>query len=231
MPPARATAACAEVYYDHERQSAPTRARPVVVALRQQVFRRSDQVRQEPGGVIVGRLLTSSVRLLHPLRRRVARQTLQGRAPRSVLVVCHGNICRSPLAAALLDRALAGTGTQIRSAGFIGFNRLVPREAVDAAARRGIDLSDHRSSPLTPDLVRSADLIVVMEPGQQRQVLERFGRSARDVIVLGDLDPAPLQARTIRDPVNQPSEVFEQSYTRIERCVQELARILGSAGR
>jgi len=180
---------------------------------------------------MVGRLLTSSGRLLHPLRRRAARQTLRGRAPRSIVVVCHGNICRSPVAAALLDQALAGTGTHVRSAGFIGPNRPSPREAVDAAARRGIDLSNHRSSLLTPDLVESADLLVVMEPAQQRQVLERFGRSARDVIVLGDLDPAPILARTIRDPVNQPSDVFEESYTRIERCVQELARILGSAGR
>jgi hypothetical protein len=44
------------------------------------------------------------------------------------------------------------------------------------------------------------------------------------VLVLGDLDPEPIETRVIRDPVEQPKEVFELSYSRIERCVEELAR-------
>jgi protein-tyrosine phosphatase len=175
-------------------------------------------------------LLTAPGRLLHPLRRRAARQTLKGRRPRSVVVVCHGNICRSPVAGALLARALVRVGTRVDSAGFLGANRPAPPEAVAAAARRGVDLSMHRSRLLTPALARSADLIVVMEPRQQREVLDRFGRSLRDVVVLGDFDPTPLQARAIRDPVEQGPEVFDESYARIERCVRELATLLGSPG-
>src|SRR6185312_12256998 len=106
-----------------------------------------------------------------------------GRRPRSILAVCYGNICRSPMAAALFGRALAGV--DIASAGFIGPGRPSPREAVAAAANAGVDLSDHRSRLLTPDLVRWADLVVVMDAVQQRRVVERFGRSWRDVIVLG----------------------------------------------
>jgi len=179
---------------------------------------------------MVGQLLRAPGRLLHPLRRRAARAVLRGRVPRTIVVVCHGNICRSPLAAALLRRALGPDGIRVESAGFIGPNRPPPRDAVSAAARRGVDLSDHRSRLLTADLVNAADLLVVMEPEQQRTVCERFGRWPSDVIVLGDLDPAPLEARTIRDPVTQPIEVYEQSYERIERCVQEFANVLGSAG-
>jgi protein-tyrosine-phosphatase len=99
---------------------------------------------------------------------------------------------------------------------------------VAAAARRGVDLSSHRSRLITADVVNAADLVVVMEPEQQRAVCERFGRRSRDVIVLGDLDPAPIQARTIRDPIEQGPDVFEASYTRIEHCVRELAKVLGS---
>jgi protein-tyrosine-phosphatase len=180
---------------------------------------------------MVGGLLTSPGRLLHPLRRRAARQMLKGRAPRSILVVCHGNICRSPFAAALLLRALGPLGVRVDSAGFVRPHRPAPPEALAAAARRGVDLSDHRSRLLTPDLARSAELIVVMDPVQEREVRERFGRASSDVVVLGDLDPAPLGgARAIRDPIGQGPEVFEASYARIERCVGELARALGRAG-
>jgi len=180
---------------------------------------------------MVGELLRSPGKLLHPLRRRAARAALQGRAPRTIVVVCHGNICRSPLAAALLRRALEPVGIRVESAGFIGPNRLAPRDAVAAAARRGVDLSDHRSRLLTADVVSAADLLVVMEPGQQRRVCERFGRWPRDVLVLGDLDPAPIEERTIRDPIEQGPDVFEASYARIECCVAALVRVLLSPRR
>jgi len=164
-------------------------------------------------------------RLLHPLRRRRALGALRRRQrPASLLVICHGNICRSPFAAASLARALARESVRVQSAGFIGANRPSPPGAVAAAARRGGDLSSHRSRALTAELVRSADVIVVMDAAQRREVCDRFGRLPRSVIVLGDLDPAPIKTRAIRDPVDQGPEVFEESYARIERCVAELAR-------
>jgi len=163
-------------------------------------------------------------RILHQLRRRQALGALRRRPrPARLLAVCHGNICRSPFAAALLGRALAPFAIEVESAG-------APREAVTAAARRGVDLSEHRSRLLTADLAGAADLIMVMDPTQQRIVCERFGRWPRDVVVLGDLDPAPVEGRTIRDPINQTVEVFDQSYERIERCVRALAGALSSAG-
>ncbi len=177
---------------------------------------------------ILSRLRRVPGRLLHPLHRRRARAALQRRpAPATVLIVCHGNICRSPFAAARLAGELAAAGVRVGSAGFIGPNRPCPPEAMTAAARRGVDLSGHRSQLLTADSARRADLIVVMDPAQARAIRDRFARRLRDIVVLGDLDPAPLATRTIQDPVDQCVEVFEQSYARIERCVAELVRVLG----
>src|SRR6267142_4500188 len=51
-------------------------------------------------------------------------------------------------------------------------------------------------------------------------------RAATAVLVLGDLDPAPVETRTIRDPIDQKQDVFEQVYARIARCVRELVTIL-----
>lgn len=174
-------------------------------------------------------------RLLHSLRRRRTLELLRGRArPDSVLVVCHGNLCRSPFAAALLRQALHPVGVRVDSAGFVRPERPAPPEAVTAAARRGVDLSDHRSRLLTPDLARAADLIVVMDPVQQRHVRERFVRAVRDVIVLGDLDPAPPEGvglRTIRDPIGQGADVYQTSYARIARCVAALVSVLADEAR
>ena len=168
-------------------------------------------------------------RLLHPLRRRKALETLrERRRPAKLLVLCHGNICRSPIAGALLGRELAAFGIDVQSAGFIGFNRPAPAEAVAAAERYKVDLSNHRSRPVTVDAVRAADLIVVMDATQRRLLCERFGRSPRDVIMLGDLDPERVETRTIRDPVNAPRDVFDQVYERIARCVREFVTALGN---
>jgi len=170
-------------------------------------------------------------RLLHPLRRRKSVDALRARArPKTVLVVCNGNICRSPVAAALLARALAVHGITVQSAGLLGFNRPMPPDALAAAGGHRLDLADHRSRLVTVDLVRSADLIVVMDAAQQRLICERFGRRPADILVLGDLDPGPVQTRTIHDPVNDDREVFEQVYERIARCVRELVAILNPPG-
>ena len=166
-------------------------------------------------------------RLLHPLRRRKLVDALHARPrPKTVLVVCNGNICRSPMAAALLARELADDGITVQSAGFLGFNRPMPPVALAAAVGHGLDLTDHRSRLVTVDLVRSADLIVVMDVAQRRLICERFGRQPADILVLGDLDPAPVETRTIHDPVSDGREVFEQVYERIARCVRELVAVL-----
>ncbi len=177
---------------------------------------------------LVSQLRRVPDRLLHPLRRRQVLRALR-RAPRpaSLLVVCHGNMCRSPFAAALLRAAVSHNGGRVDSAGFMAPGRPSPREAVATAARCGVDLSTHRSQLLTANSVHAAHLIFVMDSAQRRQICDRFGRAYRDVLVLGDLDPHPIAARTIRDPVNQPPEVFEESYGRIARCVRQLQHAIG----
>ncbi len=171
--------------------------------------------------------MITPARLLHPWRRRKALEALRRRPPpAAILVVCHGNICRSPFAAALLARDLAPAGVRVDSAGFTGPNRPCPPEALTTAARRGVDLSSHRSRLLTADAAHAADLVVVMEPAQGRSVCDRFGRLPHDIAVLGDLDTERIAARTVLDPVNQGAEVFEQAYACIERCVAQLVRAL-----
>ena len=88
---------------------------------------------------LASRLREVPTRVLHGLRRRAALAALR-RRPRvtSLLVVCHGNLCRSPFAAALLRASLAVRGVRVDSAGLSGTGRRSSPEAVVAAARFGI---------------------------------------------------------------------------------------------
>jgi protein-tyrosine-phosphatase len=97
---------------------------------------------------------------------------------------------------------------------------------VEVAAARGLDLSEHRSQLLAPPEVSAADLIVVMDTTQRWGVRALFGRTSEDILLLGDLDPEPIETREIRDPFDQPKGVFELSYSRIERCVREFIRVV-----
>lgn len=176
---------------------------------------------------LLTRLGRTPYRLLHERQRRRAIARLRA-APRpaGILVVCRGNIYRSPFAAAALRRALGAAGPRVESGGFIGPGRPAPPDALAAAARRGIDLTAHRSSLVTPARVRAAGLVVVMDVAQHRAVRVGFGRSADDVLLLGDLDPVPEPPRAIPDPWERGGEVCADVFARIERCVRELAALL-----
>lgn len=172
-------------------------------------------------------------RALHPARRSRARARLARRnPPRTVLFVCHGNIYRSPFAAASFAAQLPAPwrgAVRIESGGFVGPNRGSPPDALAAAARRGVSLAAHRSSLLTRERVRAMDLVVVMNASQRWAARLEFGARPERLLVLGDLDPLPIASREIRDPWGQGPGVLEESYARVERCVGELVRVLVGA--
>jgi hypothetical protein len=66
-------------------------------------------------------------RLLHARRRHSELRRLERERPASILVICLGNICRSPYAAALLTRSLEGSHVSVESAGFIGASSSILR--------------------------------------------------------------------------------------------------------
>lgn len=167
-------------------------------------------------------------RFLHPIRRRVARRRVERATPRRILVLCHGNICRSPYAEHALRRRLQesiGPGILVASAGFIGAGRGSPDGAVRVAALRGVELSSHRSRLVTAPMLRDADLVFVMDVGQAAAARTLSGSHNVRVVLLGDLDPDPIDTRTILDPVERPDEAFVRSYARIDRCISEAVKM------
>jgi protein-tyrosine-phosphatase len=168
-------------------------------------------------------------RVRHSQNRAEARDELAHARINSVLFICHGNICRSPFAAALFDqriRALLPVQMLVRSAGFIGPGRQSPPLALSTASHHGLDLTPHRSVLVNQTIVDTSDLIVVMDPAQSMGLRRRFRIGNARILVLGDLDPQPIRRRTIRDPWGCDEKVFADSYSRIERCIDELVTLL-----
>ena len=75
-------------------------------------------------------------------------------------------------------------------------------------------------------MLREHDLVVVMETDQQKRLAVDWGISSRQVLVLGDLDPFPIQTRAIGDPYAGSLHEFTECYVRVQRCVDALAAIL-----
>ena len=145
-----------------------------------------------------------------------------------ILVVCSGNIIRSPLAAALLVKTLEEIGVKgivVSSAGTLGIDgRSADPEAVRVARARGIDLRGHRSRPLTAREVARADLIVGMEEAHVRD--RRLDASAASrTAMLTEFDGSEKKSKgwDVIDPIGGPRDAFDTCFSVIERCVENLA--------
>ena len=169
-------------------------------------------------GVRVGTTLAKRY-LSFPLTRR--RLYYRGRRAlydaHSVLFVCKGNICRSPFAE-LLARQYWPSAILLKSGGYLPKdNRESPIEAVTAAKNWGVDLAQHRSTILTEDIVRSADVIFVFDYENYVRFCGDFGfAKSRTHFLLSLLPKYPLY---VEDPIGQGLDRFQQTYDQIARAI------------
>jgi protein-tyrosine phosphatase len=139
----------------------------------------------------------------------------------SVLVVCVGNICRSPLAERLLRQALPEL--EVSSA---GINALVgkpaDKTASKVAAAHGLSLHGHRARQFTPEIGTAHDLILVMEPGHKREIA-RIAQHLNGRVMLFDKWTGDTG---IADPYLRSVEFHENTYAAILAAAQAWAKQL-----
>ena len=132
----------------------------------------------------------------------------------NVLVVCVGNICRSPMAEVILRDALKGnSGIKVSSAGvgaLVGYP--ADEHAVSLMEERGLDLSGHAARQLTPQLVSENDLILVLESGHKRVIDANEPAARGKVYRLGE-----WQDQEIPDPFQKPRAAFEEALVLIDQ--------------
>ncbi|HHT74268.1 MAG TPA: low molecular weight protein arginine phosphatase [Firmicutes bacterium] len=154
---------------------------------------------------------------------------------KSVLFVCTGNTCRSPMAAALLKHYAQEAGIEVRtaSAGLGAFTGDSASEhALKAMSELGLDLSGHRSRKFHTALAEEFDLILVMTEGHKRQLLQAAPELAEKVFLVQEYSRAARyreelqngkeKVYEIADPFGQSLDVYRQVRDELAQAVQAI---------
>jgi protein-tyrosine-phosphatase len=152
---------------------------------------------------------------------------------KTILFVCTGNVCRSPMAVGFLREKLRQKGLEgdyeVRSVGVWALeNQPASTYARQILAERDIDISDHRGQDLTAEDVEKADLILTMEGGQAEAIRVEFPQHAQKVHLLSEMVGRQYD---IRDPYGGLVREYRQCADEIERLIEEgCSRIMQLVG-
>ncbi|HHX8489659.1 TPA: low molecular weight phosphotyrosine protein phosphatase [Vibrio diabolicus] len=135
----------------------------------------------------------------------------------NILVVCVGNICRSPTGERLLQSLLPNK--HVASAGIaVDKSHLTGKAADDMATtianEHGVSLDGHEARQLTPELCAQYDLILVMEKGHLEALTKVAPEARGKTMLFGQW----INEKNIPDPYRQSREAFEHAYTLIEKA-------------
>ncbi len=144
---------------------------------------------------------------------------------KSVLVVCSGNICRSPYAEYTLRKLFPELN--VASAGLIvTISRLedksADRTAIQIAAESGIDLSTHKARQLTEQLINEYDVILVMEREQLEELCDYYPSASYKAFLFSQWNGAT----DIEDPYRKSDLTFRLVFNQIDDAAQEWGRKL-----
>ena len=131
----------------------------------------------------------------------------------SVLVVCAGNICRSPTAEYVLKSKLQGKNIAVSSAGLTALEG----KPADAMAQKltqeqGIDMSPHTGRQISSTLVMQNSVILVMEKRHLDDLCSRYPQARGKTFLLGKW----IGDKEIPDPYRQSEEAFKHVYDLID---------------
>lgn len=148
--------------------------------------------------------------------------------PKHIIFVCKGNICRSAFAEHYMKSIAEGLEVKIGSYGLdVDQGKYPPREAINAAAMFGIDISKHISQKLYKVDVENADLIIPMEYGQYQRLVKLYPEKKIFVKLLKKYAPFPYSVFcNIDDPFGCEQDEFIKSFNLIHKSIEGLCQDL-----
>lgn len=134
---------------------------------------------------------------------------------KSILVVCVGNICRSPTAEALLKAKLASKGIAVSSAGLGALvDKPVDATATEVMTAAGYPLPEHKARQLTSSMLREADLILAMETRHIQSIHAMAPEARGKTLLIGKW----LESREVPDPYRQQLPAFEHVFRMLDKA-------------
>ena len=140
-----------------------------------------------------------------------------------VLVVCTGNICRSPIGEQLLQQALphkhiASAGVATERSGLNGHD--IDNDAAQVARDSGMTLAPHQAQQLTSELVNNHDLILVMEQRHKEIISERYPQARGKLMRYGEwlARPEGGTGKDIADPYKKSLESHQQVFNELKQA-------------
>jgi len=150
-----------------------------------------------------------------------------------ILMVCLGNICRSPLAEGILKSKVNSSKVFVDSAGTAGYHvgSLPDPRSIEVAKSHGIDLSDQRCRKFTEQDFRDFDTIYVMDESNYGNVisLSRTSHERNKVKLL--LEEVDLGISEVPDPYYGGADGFEYIYTLIEQACENIVKKMKDGGK
>lgn len=159
--------------------------------------------------------------------REASRRRIQQGGINRVLVICYGNIYRSPFCGASL-RAQLPANIEVRTSGFHkAVDRPSPARHVTMSQSRNIDLTSHRSSKITPADLQWADVIVLMDR-HNWDALDQIGADHAKLVWLGAFGLGDIE---VPDPYELDDAHAERVLDQMEQASRELAQSILTAQR
>lgn len=149
---------------------------------------------------------------------------------KTVLFVCTGNTCRSPMAVGLVKNAISkNKSVKIISAGVIASKGLpASPNAIKVMAEEDIDISDHQTQTLTKELVEQSDIVFVMTQWHKLEVIGLLEKPGKEVYLIKEFSSNEKDDIDIPDPLGKSLDFYRHTRDEMKKCVSGIVKkILG----
>jgi protein-tyrosine-phosphatase len=152
-------------------------------------------------------------------------------APGTIIVVCTANICRSPMAAALLQHALAAQPEPLRSLKVISAGVAarsgdpVSENSVVAMKKVGLDIAKHTSQPLSQKMINDAALILGMTESHRAMINLQSSPRPKHLYLFREFMPQRGD-KEIGDPFGGPIRLYEATRDEMVEAIPSLVEFI-----